>query len=225
MKHTITAIAIAALALASCNSGSHAKLTNENDSLSYALGVLVGQNLEETELTEINYELFMKGARDHRDSTELIDLNSADSYLREFMRRREEVKELEHEKENQGYLEENKNKEGFITTDSGLQYRIIREGSGATPDANDSVQVHYVGKLIDGTVFDSSVERNAPVTFDLTKPMIAGFIEGVTLSREGGKYEFVIPSELGYGQRGAGRIKPGSTLIFELEVLKVYSVK
>jgi len=225
MKHIIPVAACVALAAASCNSGSHSNLKTENDSLSYALGVLVGQNLEETELTDVNYELFMQGARDHHDSLEVMDLQSADTYLREYMERRQKAKDAEHEQDNLTFLEENKSKEGVRTTDTGLQYRILREGSGSQPDGNDSVRVHYTGKLIDGTVFDSSVQREEPVVFVLSNPMIPGFVEGMTMMKEGSKYELYIPSELGYGSRGGGRIKPGSTLIFEVELINVYSVK
>jgi FKBP-type peptidyl-prolyl cis-trans isomerase len=226
MKHILLAGGIALIAMTSCNSegGSTTELKDQKDSLSYALGVLIGQNLQESELTDINYETFLKGAKDHRDSTEAMDLQAADEYVRTVLDRRELEKTKAHTEENNAFIEGNKSKPGIQTTASGLQYKIDQEGTGVQPDANDSVQVHYHGTLIDGTVFDSSKDTDTPVTFLLSRPMISGFVEGIQLMKEGGKSTFYIPSELGYGERGAGRIQPGSALIFEVELLKVYSV-
>ncbi len=123
---------------------------------------------------------------------------------------------------NQQFLDENAKKEGVQTTASGLQYRMLREGTGPKPGAYDEVEVHYKGTLIDGKVFDSSYDRGEPISF-LLGQVIQGWQEGVQLMPVGSKYELVIPSELGYGQRGApGVIPPNSTLIFEVELLKIY---
>lgn len=119
------------------------------------------------------------------------------------------------------YLEENGSKDGVTTTDSGLQYRVLTEGTGYKPGPTDKVTVHYAGKLIDGKEFDSSYKRGQPIDFPLNA-VIAGWSEGVQLMQEGAKYEFVIPSELGYGAAGAGGVIPGNaTLIFEVELIKV----
>ena len=119
------------------------------------------------------------------------------------------------------YLATNGKKEGVNTTSTGLQYRVITEGDGASPKATDRVTVHYSGKLIDGTEFDSSYKRNSPATFPLNG-VIPGWTEGLQLMKVGGKSELVIPSELGYGARGApGAIPPHSTLIFEVELIKI----
>jgi FKBP-type peptidyl-prolyl cis-trans isomerase FkpA len=124
--------------------------------------------------------------------------------------------------QNQQYLEENAKKEGVHTTASGLQYRVLREGDGPKPDAYSEVEVHYKGMLIDGKVFDSSYDRGEPISF-LLGQVIQGWQEGVQLMPVGSKYELVIPSELGYGVRGApGAIPPNATLIFEVELLKIY---
>ena len=120
------------------------------------------------------------------------------------------------------YLRENSTKPGVHATASGLQYEVLREGTGRKPESTDKVQVNYRGTLLDGTEFDSSYKRNAPIDFRLNQ-VIKGWTEGVQLMKEGAKYRFVIPSKLAYGQRGAGgMIGPDETLIFEVELLKVY---
>lgn len=119
------------------------------------------------------------------------------------------------------FLAENKSKEGIKVTDSGLQYRIIEEGEGDTPKSTEQVTVHYTGKLIDGTVFDSSVQRGEPTQFGVTQ-VIPGWVEGLQLMKPGAKYEFFIPQELAYGAQGSqGAIPPFSALIFEVELIKI----
>ncbi len=119
------------------------------------------------------------------------------------------------------FLEENAKKEGVVTTASGLQYKIITEGTGKSPKATDTVLVHYAGTLLSGTEFDSSYKRKEPIEFPLNR-VIAGWTEGVQLMKEGAKFKFFIPSKLAYGPRGAGRdIGPNETLIFDVELLKV----
>lgn len=119
------------------------------------------------------------------------------------------------------YLDDNAKKDGVTTTASGLQYRVLKEGTGAKPGPTDKVTVHYAGKLVNGKEFDSSYKRGQPIDFPLNA-VIPGWSEGVQLMQEGAKYEFVIPSQLGYGARGAGGVIPGNaTLIFEVELLEV----
>ena len=121
----------------------------------------------------------------------------------------------------QEFLEENAKNDSVVQTSSGLQYMVIKEGAGAKPGPTDEVTVHYTGKLLDGTVFDSSVERGEPATFPLNK-VIPGWTEGLQLMSEGSKYRLFIPSELAYGEQGAGdQILPNSTLIFDVELIKV----
>ena len=127
----------------------------------------------------------------------------------------------ENKAEGEAFLAENGKKEGVITTASGLQYKILKEGNGASPKATSSVTVHYKGTTIDGNEFDSSYKRGTPATFPLNR-VIAGWTEGLQLMKEGASYEFYIPSDLAYGSRGAGRdIGPNSTLIFDVELIKV----
>ncbi|MCL4134000.1 UNVERIFIED_CONTAM: hypothetical protein GTU68_064393 [Idotea baltica] len=122
---------------------------------------------------------------------------------------------------NVDYLIENANKDGVTVTNSGLQYRVLEEGTGRQPVATDTVEVHYTGTLVDGTKFDSSRDRNQTIEFPLNG-VIAGWTEGVQLMKEGARYEFVIPSELGYGARGAGGvIPPNATLVFDVELIAV----
>jgi FKBP-type peptidyl-prolyl cis-trans isomerase len=119
------------------------------------------------------------------------------------------------------FLQDNSKKEGVVTTASGLQYKVITEGTGRSPSAADTVEVHYEGTLIDGRVFDSSYKRGESIEFPLNR-VIAGWTEGVQLMKEGAKYRFYIPSKLAYGSRGAGRdIGPNEALIFDVELLKV----
>jgi FKBP-type peptidyl-prolyl cis-trans isomerase len=137
--------------------------------------------------------------------------------LRNFMNQ----KSANQEEEGKKFLEENAHKEGVKTTASGLQYEVLKEGDGPKPDSPmRRVTVHYEGRLTNGSVFDSSYKRNQPATFGLNQ-VISGWTEGVQLMPEGSKYRFYIPSELGYGSRGAGSIPPNSTLIFDVELLKV----
>jgi len=144
-------------------------------------------------------------------------------------KRQSEAKELielkqkaeENTKTGQAFLTENAKKPGIKTTKSGLQYQILQQGKGKSPKADSNVRVHYEGRLIDGTVFDSSIARNQPVVFRTTQ-VITGWTEGLQLMKEGAKYRFFIPAELAYGQIGSGDvIEPNSTLIFDVELLEI----
>jgi FKBP-type peptidyl-prolyl cis-trans isomerase FklB len=208
---------------ASCKTGSNsAKLNNELDSVSYSLGVSIAQNLKMNGLDEVNSAAFSKGIEDFlKNEKPQIDPMMADQIINNYLtnvREKESEKAL---KEGEDFLAKNKEKSGIQTTDSGLQYEIIEKGSGATPDENDMVTVHYTGKTINGNVFDSSVERGEPVTFGVGQ-VIPGWTEGLQMMQEGGKARFYIPSELGYGARGAGPdIPPHSALIFDVELISV----
>ncbi|MCB0540755.1 MAG: FKBP-type peptidyl-prolyl cis-trans isomerase [Chitinophagales bacterium] len=202
------------------NSG-EVTLSNETDSLSYALGVNIGENAKRGGFETINYEAFAKGMEGVYSDNAIMTAEVAGTYINEVMMAKESAKAQVAKGEGEKFLAENAKKAGVVTTPSGLQYEVIKEGTGATPTAEDVVTVHYHGTLTDGTVFDSSVERGEPATFPLNQ-VIAGWTEGLQLMKEGAKYRFYIPSNLAYGDRAMGDvIKPGSTLIFDVELLKV----
>lgn len=192
------------------------------DKLSYAWGLAMGNQLKAMGVKELNGEDYKNGVMlafgEGKAEMEPAEAQSLiNDYLNELARKATEVAQ----KENAKVLEAHGKEEGVHTTASGLQYKIIKEGEGAQPAATDEVTVHYTGKLLDGTVFDSSVNRGEPATFPLNR-VIPGWTEGVQLMKEGAKYEFMIPSDLAYGPQGIpNAIPPHSILIFEVELIKV----
>lgn len=185
--------------------------------LSYSYGLMIARQLTERGI-EIDFDQFSSAFRAVQSGGEVLLNEDEVSAAFDEM---EEAKTTAAKKEGQEFLEENGKKEGITTTESGLQYEVIKDGDGAKPAATDTVTVHYHGTLIDGTVFDSSVERGEPTSFPLNR-VIPGWTEGVQLMPVGAKYRFFIPSDLAYGERGAGpTIKPHSALIFEVELLKI----
>ena len=216
--------------LSSCGGQGVSKkaLKTELDSVSYAIGMDVAKNVK-TNVSEIDSELFIQGYMNYLDSTNiLIKEENIQQVLSSYFQKKQEEKMKEQEAEgeknkagNVKFLEENKSKEGVKVTASGLQYIVLKEGTGAKPTAESQVKVHYHGTLIDGTVFDSSVDRGEPAEFGVNQ-VIPGWTEGLQLMSVGSKYKFFVPQELGYGARQAGeKIKPYSTLIFEVELLEV----
>jgi FKBP-type peptidyl-prolyl cis-trans isomerase FkpA/FKBP-type peptidyl-prolyl cis-trans isomerase FklB len=221
---------IAALGVSStsCDSVKSAKLRSDVDSASYAIGIINGfgfkQNLETFPGEPINVDLIIAGLATglKGDSAGLkMSVEEAQAYVQEYLTNAQ-AREVEKTKaEGDKFLEENKTKSGVITTESGLQYQVITEGDGPKPTEADQVKVHYTGTLLDGTVFDSSVERGEPATFGVTQ-VIKGWTEGLQIMPVGSKYIFWIPSDLAYGERGSGRdIKPNSMLKFEVELLEI----
>ncbi len=197
---------------------------NDNEKMSYALGANWGKQFQSIGL-EIDYDLYMKGLKDGMaDKNEFSDeeMRAAFQYL-DKVAQENQGKMVEAEKAaGKAFLEKNKQEPGVKETASGLQYKVVTEGTGKHPLATDKVKVHYKGTLLDGTVFDSSYDRGEPAQFPLNQ-VIAGWTEGLQLMSEGSKYIFYIPSDLGYGDMGTqgGPIKGGSTLIFEVELLEV----
>jgi len=199
------------------------------DKKSYAFGMSLASNLVSSGVHGLNFDDFVSGLKDMMTGNTLkISMEEAGKALEEF------YAELEAEQqermaeagkaakaEGEAYLKENAAKEGVITTASGLQYKVIREGNGRSPKASDKVLCHYEGSLPGGMIFDSSYKRGEPASFGLNQ-VIRGWTEGLQLMKEGAKYEFTIPYDLGYGANGSGgAIPPYSTLIFTVELIKV----
>ncbi|MFZ1808524.1 MAG: FKBP-type peptidyl-prolyl cis-trans isomerase [Cyclobacteriaceae bacterium] len=199
-----------------------AELNNDHEKASYGLGVLMASNLQKQGSDSLLVEILNEGMRDVMNGLPAqMDEEEAMAIVQPYMNRAMEREIEALKKEGVDFLAANKTKEGVRVTESGLQYKALTTGSGIMPNAASNVTVHYTGKLIDGTVFDSSVERGEPATFGVSQ-VISGWTEALQLMHEGDKWELYIPYEIGYGERGAGaQIPPFSTLIFEVELIKV----
>jgi FKBP-type peptidyl-prolyl cis-trans isomerase FklB len=204
------------------NSGEDVKLTNEIDSVSYSLGLNVAKSVKAQGLEEINLDAIMKAFNDvYSDNEQMISDMDAGQCLNSYMQKAQMEKSNASKEAGAAYLAQNKTREGVITTDSGLQYEIITEGAGEKPGLQDEVTTHYHGTLIDGTVFDSSVDRGDPVSFPVGG-VIPGWTEALQMMSVGSKWKLYIPSDLAYGQRGAGgAIGPNEALIFEVELISI----
>ncbi|MFW5761596.1 MAG: FKBP-type peptidyl-prolyl cis-trans isomerase [Cyclobacteriaceae bacterium] len=202
---------------------SSAELNTELDSVSYSLGVSIAENIQRQGLDDVNEAAFAQGVKDFLTDEENVKVEPgiANQLLQAYftnLREKEIEKNIE---DSDAFLEENKNKEGVQVTESGLQYKVIEEGTGPSPQDGDQVRVHYTGKTIDGEVFDSSVERGEPAVFGVGQ-VIPGWTEALKMMNVGGKWELYIPSDLAYGEQGAGdRIGPNAALIFEVELLDI----
>jgi FKBP-type peptidyl-prolyl cis-trans isomerase FklB len=194
------------------------------DSVSYALGVTMAETLKKSGISDYNEDLVKKAISEHLAGKGAFDAMTADKIYKEESKKVADKKALENKKAGEAFLAENKKNKLVQSTPSGLQYKNTQEGTGAQPDGNDKVTVHYHGTLIDGTVFDSSVQRGTPATFGLNQ-VIPGWTEGLQYMKEGGKTTFYIPSDLAYGSRSQNKIPGNSTLIFEVELIKVEPVE
>lgn len=192
------------------------------DKLSYALGLVIGHNLNGMGVKNIDNADFAQAVADvlSGNPTALTDAE-AQQIVTEFLQKQEEEKGKEAREAGKAFLAENATKEGVVVLPSGLQYLVLEEGKGKKPAATDQVKCHYEGRLIDGTVFDSSYRRGEPATFPLNG-VIAGWTEGLQLMGEGAKYRLFIPYNMAYGTRGAGAsIPPYAALVFDVELLEV----
>jgi len=192
------------------------------DKLSYAWGMAMGQQLKAMGVKEINFESYNAAVKAafNGDKTEMSH-EDAQKLLNEFLMDLQKKAEAKAREEGEKFLAENKKNDNVKETASGLQYVVEKEGEGAQPGPEDEVTVHYTGRLLNGQVFDSSVNRGEPATFPLNR-VIPGWTEGVQLMKEGAKYTFFIPSDLAYGSQGIpNAIPPHSTLIFDVELIKV----
>ncbi len=234
MKRTVSCIALAAASLtagAQNTSKPAAKpaakpgpvLKSYKDSLSYVLGEVAAYGLINQGFGDIkmNSTYFLRAVNDILGKKPvLLDDMTANSMLNNYMQKKQEEKARPNLEAGKKFLEENKKKPGVQTTASGLQYEVISTGDGPKPSSVDTFVCHYRGTLIDGTEFDASYNRNQPLTLGVSQ-VIAGWTEGLQLMATGSKYKFYIPYNLGYGMQETGSIPPGSTLIFEVELLEV----
>jgi len=207
-------------------------LESEESKLAYAIGMDIGMSLKTLE-TDLNRAAMIAAINDRLDGVDTkLTQEDANKIKQAFFVKQAEKKAAaqkvaaeKNQKEGAAYLEEHAKKEGVTVTPSGLHYQVIRQGEGAKPTLNDKVTVHYKGTTVDGTEFDSSYSRGEPISFPLAG-VIVGWQEGVQLMNVGSKYRFVLPSELAYGERGAGaKIGPNSVLIFEVELIAIVDEK
>lgn len=221
---------VLSVGVAGCqNSGTKGeiKLASKNDSVSYALGVLIGENNKQQMksapgVDQLDKKILIAAFEKAflGDSVQ-IKPEKANQTIQSFFNQISKVESDKSMKEGEDFLAANKNKSGVVTLPSGLQYEIIKAGTGPKPKAEDEVKCHYKGTLIDGKVFDSSIERGEPATFPVNR-VIPGWTEALQLMPVGSKWKLYIPASLGYGERGAGQdIKPNSALIFEVELLEI----
>ena len=233
IKLFVVVTVVATLILNSCGAGSvkGQKLKTGVDSLSYAFGI-VNYNALAADSLNLNPMIVAKAMEDGEKGKSIMSDDEARMFIMAFINEREQsrtaqraeenkVNFKEYIEQNEKFLTDNKNKAGVKTTASGLQYEVVKMGTGEKPTSESMVQVHYTGTLIDGTEFDSSIKRNQPAEFPVSG-VIAGWTEALQLMPEGSKFKLYIPQELAYGATGAGDIiKPYSTLIFDVELLKI----
>jgi len=243
MKSLFNTIAIiASISLASScqgqnpsekSSGTNAKMKTDLDSLSYAIGVDIGRNLKMSDLDNINIEIMSNGMlAAFKGDESVMNQQKTQEIISKYVQKLQQKKQEESGKKLQGnkekgaqFLADNGKKSGVKTLPSGLQYSVIKEGKGAKPKETDVVKTHYHGTLIDGTVFDSSVDRGEPASFPVNG-VIKGWVEALQLMPVGSKWKLYVPSDLAYGDNGMPpTIGPGETLIFEVELISIESGK
>lgn len=202
-------------------------LENKQHKESYALGLNLSEQLKQQNFS-VDIDVFIKGFKDGHSGE--VALMTSDDAVKVIIEKQEAERASqqaeqnkaaeENKKAGEAFLAENKNKEGVVTTESGLQYKVITTGNGPKPKKTDTITFHYKGTLIDGTVFDSSYDRGEPLTLPLAQ-LIPGWVEAVQMMPVGSKWELFIPHFLGYGARPAGKIGPNSALVFELELVDI----
>lgn len=237
MKQISLILTALLLILSGCNNSNDAQadinLDSHDKRISYLLGMDSGKNIQSTGI-DVDREAFQQGLNDGLSNVEpkLTEAEIAEAiqvFQAQVIANREEMQKVEQQafellakknlEEGAVFLKENAQKEGIVTTETGLQYKVLTAGSGPMPTLESVVEVHYAGRLLDNTEFDSSIKRGEPVQFGVTQ-VIPGWTEALQLMSEGAKWELYIPSGLGYGAGGQGQIGPNATLIFEVELLK-----
>ncbi len=226
---TYLVLAIALVSFGACNNGNgsanfsgNAELNNELDSVSYSIGADIAASLKRSGAEDINVQALATGlTHGMNDDSLAISAEDGKKNIQAFFQNIQTLKLEKNKKEGEDFLAENKTKKGVITTESGLQYKIITKGEGSIPTDKDKVKVHYKGTLLNGETFDSSYDRGEPATFPVTG-VIKGWQEALQLMPVGSKWIVYIPSEIAYGVRGSrGAIEPNMALIFEMELLEI----
>jgi len=218
-KLLIIAISVIAIAFTSCFA---ADLSTDKAKYSYSIGQQIGNKIRQQKI-DLDTKAFKQGVEDAlKKESKLSDQEQKDAFMKMSMmqQKSDSMSAQKVKSEGQIFLETNKTKPGIKVTVSGLQYKVIKKGTGKSPKATDKVRVHYKGVLVNGQEFDSSYKRNQPAEFPLNR-VIKGWTEGLQLMKKGAKFQFFIPSDLGYGDRSSGSIPGGSVLIFDVELLKI----
>jgi FKBP-type peptidyl-prolyl cis-trans isomerase FkpA len=223
-KQWLLGLSLSSLMLVSCNSNDPKKISleSDDDKTFYAMGYMLGGNLQRLSLSDKEISALYKGiAMAAKNEKSEVDMAKFQNRIQEVFKARMDKVAAKEKDAGKAFIEKFIKDESATKTESGLSYKVIKEGTGATPSAEDVVEVHYHGTLTDGTVFDSSVERGKTISFPLNR-VIKGWTEGLQTMKEGGKTKFVIPSDLAYGEAGAPpKIPGGATLVFEVELFKV----
>lgn len=223
MKKFVLFFVFAAIVFAPAT-GQKVKLENQTDSVSYAIGLSVAMNLKNQGVVDLDYQKLSAAFSHVLDEGQqpLLSQKQAEEFLQTYFQQKMQEAQRENLEKGAAFLEENAKKDGVVTLESGLQYKILRSNeNGEHPKATDKVTTHYEGRLLSGEVFDSSYERKQPATFPLNG-VIKGWTEALQLMRTGEKWRLFIPSDLAYGERGAPpQIKPNSTLIFDVELISI----
>jgi FKBP-type peptidyl-prolyl cis-trans isomerase FklB len=231
MKKTLLSLALIGASAFASAAEPLKSLDTQDQKVSYSFGLVLGKRMT-NDMPDLNIDVFVQGLKDaYSGNAQLISDDQVAKILSDFQRdlqqkQIEEVQKASEENKKAGmeFLAANKNKEGVVTLESGLQYKVLKEGRGKQPGATDVVKVHYTGSLINGTVFDSSVERGQPVSFPVNG-VIAGWTEALQLMPTGSKWQLFIPSDLAYGPNGNRSIGPNETLLFDVELLDIEAKK
>jgi FKBP-type peptidyl-prolyl cis-trans isomerase FklB len=195
-------------------------MKNAVDSFSYAIGLSIGNFYKAQGVSTINNSLVLKALSDVKNNKPLLTDDQVNTCIVNFMQGARSEKASGNKKEGEAFLAENKTKPGVVTLPSGLQYTVLQEGTGPKPTSNDNVKCHYTGTFIDGRVFESSYSNNQPITFNIGQ-VVRGWTEALLMMPVGSKWRLFLPSDLGYGDIDRGTIPPGSTLIFDVELLEI----
>ena len=221
IKLIVAGLAMLAASSTHAQDSKTAQMSSELDTISRAIGLSVGKNLMGVGVDSISMDQFMTGLKlAYGHQVTLPELQAAQTMIDQYVQDIQNKKTEELRSVGDNWLSENAKKEGVITLPSGLQYKVIRQGTGPIPVDGDNVTTHYTGTFIDGKIFDSSVQRGTPATFGVNQ-VIKGWTEALKLMPEGSKWELYIPFDLAYGESGRSSIPPYSTLIFELDLLQV----